>query len=453
MIRATYTAIITLFLSLTSLSNAFAQSDVHQSKGDSHRSIVFTSLNELLNYASDQSITLRNNTVRMEQAKKAKLAAVLGTIDVNGSLLSAQFTDNTRLGVNLFPAEIFGGEAGTFKEVQMGVRYNTNLTNYADIKLINPTGWSNLNLSKINIDLTNSNNLLTLKSLQENIAVNYYNIVNLQEQIVSTRKNLAVADTLLKITENKFGEGLVSQQDVSESRINYLNTKENISQLTFLLEQYYISLKILCDIPDTYEIEIRQIPVPSTEFVLPIVRVNEANLNNALFKEAYAKASYNSAKAAFLPSLSLQLSNSNNLYNTEFQPLSGNWINSNYVGINLNIPIPGSQRISQKYQARYEYQLAKNNTEQAKIQADLDQQSLQSEYEKSISQIQTDREILSLRKDIFFRNQNLFEEGIINLDVVLNSFNAMVNAQYNLIASETDSQLVLSKINIHNNIR
>ena len=106
----------------------------------------------------------------MDQAKKAKLAAALGTIDMNGALLSAQFTDNTTLGVNLFPAEIFGGEPGTFKEVQMGVRYNTNLTNYADIKLVNPAGWSNLKLSKINIDLTSSNNQLTLKNLQENIA-------------------------------------------------------------------------------------------------------------------------------------------------------------------------------------------------------------------------------------------------------------------------------------------
>ena len=453
MIRKTYIAITASVLFLMGLSGVFAQSAPGRNLGDPSTSTVFNSLEEVLEYASGQSISLQNNAVRMDQARKAKLAAVLGTIDVNGSLLSAQFTDHTKLGVNLFPAEIFGGEPGTFKEVQMGVRYNTNLTNYADIKLINPVGWSNLKLSKINIDLTQSNNQLTLKSLQENIAANYYNIVLLQEQITSSRKNLTVADTLLQVAQNKLEEGLVSQQDVNESNINYLNTQENIAQLSYLLDQYYISLKLLCDIPENEVIEIRPFSTNTQAIIPPIVRRSEANLNNALLREEYARANYQSTKAAFLPSVSIQLSNANNLYNTEFQPLSGDWINSNYVGINLNIPIPGSQRISQKYHAQYEYQLAKNNTEQARIQTDLDQQSLQSAYEKAVSQTQTDKKILSLKEDIFDKNQNLFREGIISLDVVLNSFNAMVNAQYKLIASQVDVQLALSKINIHNNIK
>lgn len=446
----------TLFISLIFLISPFsssAQMMTGSIEEEASGTTVFNSLSELLAYTSNHSITLQNNKLRLDQARKAKLAAALATIDVTGALLSAQFTNNTTLGVSLFPSEIFGGEPGTFQEVQMGVQYNTNLTNYADIKLVNPVGWKNLKLSKINIDLTQKENLLSLKNLQENIAANYYNILNVTAQIASSKQNLAVADTLYQISQHKYEEGLISQQDVNESKINYLNTRETINQLEYLLEQYYISLKILCDIPDEEAIEIQQ----PTSFPLPVenptVAMNRVNLNSYLVREEYARVAKQSANAAFLPTISLQLSNSNNLYNTEFKPLSGNWINSNYIGLNLSIPIPSSQAISQKYSAQFDYKMAQNNTREARIEAELDQQSLANDYQKAVSQAKTDKEVLELRKDSFYKNQHLFQEGVIGLDIVLNSFNAMVQAQYALISSEVNVQLNLSKININNKIR
>ena len=154
-----------------------------------------------------------------------------------------------------------------------------------------------------------------------------------------------------------------------------------------------------------------------------------------------------------MPTLSLQLSNSHNLYNTEFSPFSGNWINSNYISVNLNIPIPSAQRISQTYNAKFEHQMAINQTEQARRQVDLDQEALATEYKQALSQQKTDQQVLALRTDSFRRNQSLYEEGIIGLDAVLNSFTAMVNAQYSLISSQANVQLTLSNIHINNQIR
>ncbi|MEL6590379.1 MAG: TolC family protein [Bacteroidota bacterium] len=441
---------IALFLSAGTVSG---QSAVASLAGELDSKRVFSSLDDLLNYTDQQSLSLKNNAIQMDQAKKAKLAAVFGTIDVTGSLLSAQFTNNTQLGVSLFPAEIFGGEPGTFKEVEMGVQYNTNLTNYADVKLVNPAGWSDLKLANINLDLTSSNNQLSLKQLQESVAANYYNIVLIQEQISSTKQNLAVADTLHQITEQKFAEGLLSQLEVNESEINVLNTQETISQLEYLLEQYYISLKILCDIPEIEPIVIDGLKRSPKESLAPTVALNQLNLSNALLREEYARQNYQGTKAAMMPTLSLQLSNSNNLYNTEFEPFTGNWINSNYIGLNLSIPIPNAKRVSQSYTAKYDHQMAINNTEQARNQALLDQQTLEAEYDKAISQYETDKKVLALRKDSFSKNQELYEEGLVSLETVLNSFNAMLNAEYSLITSEVNIELSVANININNNIR
>lgn len=450
MTRTSEIIIATTLLLYLSMASAFGQTG--RTMSDPPSAEVFGSLDEVLEYASMQSITLENNEIRLKQAQKGKLAAILGTIDVTGNLLSAQFTNNTTLGVNLFPAEVFGGEPGTFREVQTGVQYNTNLTNYADVKLINVAGWTNLKLSKINIDLTTTNNLVSLKNFQESVASSYYNIVNLQAQIASSERNLAVADTLHQMTVHKFEEGIVKRQEVNDSRVNYLNTEENIRQMEYLLEQYYLSLKALCDIPEAAQIEIRQEPAFELPMEQPYIRFSDLTYQSALLQESYAQHAYKNAKSAFLPTLSLQLSNSYNLYNTEFEPFTGNWINSNYIGLRLNVPIPNAQRVSQRFNAQYDYEMAINNKEQAELAAQLDHESLRNDYQKAVSQMRTNQEILDLQRDSFTKNQTLYQEGLIGLEVVLNSYNAMVSAQYALISSEVNIQLVQSTIDINNHL-
>ncbi|MFT7155918.1 MAG: outer membrane protein TolC [Parvicella sp.] len=438
-------------ISLLGISTkSWAQDQVKTNESNS-ASISFNNLNDLISYAHQQSTTLQTNSIKTDQAKKAKLAAALGTIDVTGSLLSAQITDNTKLGISLFPAEIFGGAPGTFKEVQTGIQYNTNLNSYIDVKLINPAGWANLNLAKINIDLTEMNNQISQKNLSENIANNYYNILNLKEQIASSKKNIAISDTLFQITQQKYKEGLVKQQDVNTAKVNLINMQENSNQLEYLLEQYYISLKLLCDAPENVTIQITENVVKDKLTEKPNVLINDLQINYSSLQERYALSNLQSAKLAFAPTLSLQFSNSFNLYNSELTPFSGNWINSNYIGLRLNIPIPNTLKISKNYNAQFEYQIATKKTEQAQNSASLEKQTLENDYKKVISQVNSNTEILRLQNDTYVKNQNLYTEGVIGLDDVINSFNSKVNAEYNLITSEVNVQLVIAKININNN--
>ncbi len=262
-----------------------------------------------------------------------------------------------------------------------------------------------------------------------------------------------MADTLYQIANNKYTEGLVKQQDVNDTKVSYLTKKEDLLQLNFLLQQYYLSLKILCDIPDSEAIEIKENIMAST-FVQGItIESNLLNVNNNLLKEKYALSNYKSAKLAFAPTLSFQLSNSYSLFNTTFKPVSGNWFNSNYLGLKLNIPIPSASVVSKKYSTFYDYQLAQKATKQAKIKAALDEQQLRNEYEKALSQFNANIEIVELRNDTYVKNKNLYKEHLLGLNQTLNSFNAMVNARYRLISSEVNVQLALAKIDINIKIK
>ena len=412
----------------------------------------FDNLEALLAYSDTKSISVQSNHIRVLQAKKTKLAAKLAIADPVASI-SGNFTNNTRLPVNLFPAEIFGGQKGEFREVQTGVQYNTASNQNLDIKLLNFEGWQNYKLSDINIQISETESWLNLKNLHENMAAVYYNIIQLNAQLESTQQNLLVADTLLQVAENKYKQGIVKQQDLNDSRVNRLNIMENINQIQHLLKQNYLSLKILADIPDAEEVEITEKVATNFPITKQDVQLNDLLIQSNLLKEKYALESIDKARKSMYPTLSFVAGNSYNQYNNDFTLFGGKWITSNYVGMKLNFALPNANTISNRTKAYFDYELAKKNTQQAQITADLTTRQLVNDFEKAVSQLQSHVDILEIQQDTYEKNKNLYSEGLISIDRTLTSFNAMLNAQYSLISSKVSVMLAQSKIVFNNKIR
>jgi outer membrane protein len=426
---------ITTLIILVLLSNVKAQQ-------------VFPNLDSLLQYATKKSIAIQTNDIKICQAKKAKLAAILTIPDPTGGM-NLTYTDNTTLPVNLFPDV---NNPGKFNEVQIGQKYSTLFNQSLDIKLINLAGWENLKLSKINIDLSNSSQQLAIKSLQENIAINYYNILNLQQQINNSKQNLLIADTLFNIAEAKYSKGLVKQQDVNDSKVNVLNAKESIEQLAYLLKQYYLSLKVLCDIPENENISIQQSPQQNNN-QLAAPTLNTLGINNSLLKEKYALTNYRQVFKSTLPTFSFTTNNSYTLYNQEFKLFDGKWFKGSSIGFKLSMPLPSASSISNKSKAKFDYEIAKKTTEQETIKANLTKEQLNVDYYKALSKEKNNKQVLELRKDSYNKNRILYEQGLLSLDQTLNSYTAMVNAEYSLTTSTINVQLAQAKININNTIK
>lgn len=415
---------------------------------------VFTSVDSLLTYAESKSISIQSGNIRIDQAKKAKLAAILSIPDPTGNT-SFSYTHNTKLPVNLFPAEAFGGQPGTYKEIQSGIPYVTNFSNNVDIKLFNMKGWENLKLSKLNIESNVTENKITLKKLFEDIAATYYNIISLQEQLASTIQNVTASNNLLEITQSKYNAGLIKQQEVNDANINYLITKENKNQIEHLIKQQYLALKVLCDIPEQEDIEIVDKPLQLTFSPKPSIESNKLQLNSSFFKEKVALSTWKQQKYSVLPSLSFFQSNTTQQNNTRGKLFDNSvkWIPSSYIGLKLSIPLPSSSTISQTSKAKYDYLLAKKNTEQQAIQSGITAQQLSTDYDKALSQYTSNKEIFLLRKENYEKNLSLYKEGLTNLEQTLNSFNAMVTSNYNLVSSQIAVVAAKAKIDINNKVK
>lgn len=415
---------------------------------------TFTTVNELIEFAKTRNLSLQQATIRIEQAKKARLAAKIAVFD---PVINNSFTvlDNLKQQVSLFPTEAFGGAPGAYKEVTMGTRYVNTVGNTADIKILNLGGWENLRLADVNIKSVAGENRMTEKTLFENIASAYYNIVNLQEQVQQNQQNVSAAARLLAVSEEKYKAGIVKQQDVNDAKASYLTTQENTRQLAYSIKQNLIGLKILCDIPDNEIVSIQPAPISKSAVSKPPIVRNELAIRNSRLKEQYALSNYRQLKKSNLPTASLLFSQTYqqngprfNLFNNESK-----WYYSDYVGLKLNVPLPTARSISQQSNARYEYLLARKNTEHSELKAELDFEQLGNDYEKAVSQANANQEIYNLRKDSYQRNQQLYGEGLIGIDQTINSFNAMVNANYSLVSARINVQLALAKIEINNKVK
>lgn len=422
--------------------------------GEGNGQTYVSSLDSLLSYATPKSISLQTGDIRMVQAKKAKLAAILSIPEVGGNV-SGSYTNNTRLPVNLFPAEAFGGTPGTYKEIQTGIQYNTALNESLDIKLLNLKGWESLRLAKLNIAATASDNQLTLKTLHEDIAAAYYNILDLQEQVSSTRQNLVAADTLVFITTNRFEAGLVRQQDLNDALASRISTKKSLVQLQHLVRQQYLSLQVLTDIPLSDSLVLTEKITDDLPPGRPAVNTSNVSFTNSVLKEQMAQSTYKQQKYSLYPTLSFFQAYTNQQFSSDGKLLGNDarWIPSSYVGLRLNIPIPSSTAITQASKARHDYMIAQKNRKQQSLQAGLQTAQLITEFDKAVSELQATREIFFLYRESHEKNLLLYREGLLSLDQTLTSFNNMVNSHYNLISARVSVLAAKAKIDINNRMQ
>lgn len=411
----------------------------------------FSTFEDLMHWATSQSIQLKNGALELSQAKKEKLVTILNLIDPTGDVTFSHL-NNTQLPINLIPSEVLGGQPGTFEQVQFGVQYNTVFNANIDLKIINPAGWQSLKMAKLNINLAQINNKLNLKELYEKTAVVFYEIVTLQNQKKSTEQNQKAAEELYEITKKKYTAGLVSKQNLNESEINKKKIEEQIIQIQFLIQQQYIGLKMLCDVPEGIDILIEKRSIMS--FNKTEEPTNQLALRNAILMEKIGLRNLKIAKYSFLPTLSAFASASQQQFNTNSRIIDQNinWIPSSYIGLRLKLSIPSASLISRYNKTKNEYNILRNNSEQQRIQSDLKNKQMLIDYEKAKSQTESFQQIYNLRKETYEKNLSNYEAGILGLEETLKSFTEMVNSQYNLISSENTTEMYLTKININNKI-
>lgn len=414
--------------------------------------VTFNNLDSLLQYAQRNSTAIKTGEQQSLLAKWTKVAAIANTVNFK-SPVSFSATDNLQLPVNFLPAEAFGGPPGTFRQVTLGQEYVSNFNFAPQIDIINPYNWAKVKSASVSKEMTEVNNLINKKTLFENIAAAYYNVIALQEQIATTEKSLAASDSISTIAKNKFNLGLIREQDVNNTTVNYLNIKDKLIQLKSLHQQQINTLKILCDISSGSQVTIQDNTSISIEET-NLTSVSNLNSRYNNLQNTYAKSELRANRLSMLPVLSLvyyqgwqQNSNAGFFDNSP-------WIQSNYIGLRISVPFPpDATKLSQNYSLKINSRISKLNATHSELQNELSNRNLELDYEKQLSGYATAKQVFDLKNNNYQKSLNQYKEGVLPTDNLLMAFNDMLNARLNMAAALSSALYNKSKISINNSLK
>ena len=420
---------------------------------NAQNTLLFNSLNDLLNYADKNSYTFKNANEQTLLAKYTRLAAEWGITNFTGNA-NLNFTDNTKLQTSFLPDRIFGIPDDGFHPVQLGYKYVTNFNITPQFDLINPMLWSRIKLAKANENLIAVNNLLNKKSLYESVSACYYNIVSYQSQIEITQKSLANTDTLVQIFTNKQKEGIIRIQDLNSVVANQLVLKDKLQQLQAQLQTQFISLKLLCDIAFNTNIEIINAENNFDNFNSTLEAKGNLVQQQSFWQHQYQLKTLHMDELWFSPTVSL-IGNAGWVQSTNVNFLDRRtFYSTNYVGLKIMTPIvPDVNKIAAVKYDRVNLAIARNNWNHAALQDSLNNNQLKVDYQKSFNSYQLNKQIENLKEEIYFKNLNIYKEGVLSSTDLLNSFNDWLNSSLSRAMQAANSEFAKSKIIINNTIK
>lgn len=423
----------------------------------SQAQIVFKNLEEVLAFADAHNSDLVNASDKTLLAKNeltSAKGALLPQINAN-----AGFQDNIILSTTLIPAEMFGGPAGTYQEVQFGQKYNYTANLTGSIDLVNLGNWFQIQSKKAGLLLANASETEYKLALHEQLTSVYYITLLSGEAYRLSVLNKQVSDSLLQSITDKYTQGLIDAITLNNVKINNRIVHDNMNSNQLASIQNMNSLKVLMGISISDSVLLAE--HFSISFSVPYdPKITDLGVSPSVKASEYqllqSKATVNASMASFAPRLSFISSLGYQQFNQEFALsfASSSWKPVQYIGLRLEIPVfSGLSRSTNVKMAKIQASIAERNLQSAKMKTDAENQNLFEEYHINKNKVENAIEIYDLYSTNHKLFQQRFEEGIINIDQYLQSFTDFLNGQSRYLNALSDYYISKAKIQNRINIK
>lgn len=384
-------------------------------------------------YSNNSNIKIASYNVDISKEKITEQTSnYLPQINVSG-----EFDDNLQLPTQLMPAEMMGGEQGTYIPVTFGNKYSMSGAVQLTQKLYDPVSLLMIKTAKINNNISEINQRQTNEQTAYNISLVYYQTLVIQMQKNVLKSNLFASEESLKSIELKYNNGMTKKIDVDKIRVSYNNTKSQLEQAQLNYSQSLNMLKYYMGMPLDSAIILADTTIDasynlfmenkSPDFLIDNVYDYQLKKANISLMQMDKKTQ----KAAFQPTLSFFGNYNINAMRQEFTFLEAkkDWYSSSTVGIKLSIPVfDGFQRKSKVSQSDLNLKVSKENlvlTEQS-IKVDISNFDIQ--YKNALDNIKREKENLDLAESVYKNTQLEYQQGASStLDMIQSESSYMVS--------------------------
>ena len=409
---------------------------------------TFNNLNEVLLLAKETNYSFINAELQSKLADLTRKTAI-GNV-INPRIPSSmQLIDNTKQQVLFLPGDIFG-QPGTFRQVTTGQKYSALINLQPQFDLFNLASISQLKSAKINLQLTENQNKINEQNIYNQINIIYFNILSFQGQIEIVKKNLASADTILTITQNRFKEEVGRKQNVNEAEVNVITLKNNLEQLTINLKIQEESLALFFEnsiYPSLSEKVWVYENIPTNLQTNNTLQHEQAKLQLQMIQQDIKVA-----KAQSWPTLSFISSlNWQNLSRDFFYDANSTNLSYNNIGLKLSMDLPTTvTKLANVKNKKFQESILQTNADHSLKETETKNNALLLDYKKAVSQLQNFKKIAELKEDTYKKSFNQYQENILSLDNLLISYNNMLAAQLNVVSALATIGFSKSKIDINN---
>ena len=379
-------------------------------------------LEEALKFAYENNTQMINadRDVQAAYAQKwATIASGLPQINAAGA-----YQDQIKLPVSLLPAEIFGGEAGTYIPVTFGQKMNMSASATLNQKIFDGSYIVGVQAIKTYIDISGNALKKTRQEVKKAVVSAYGNVLLLNESATIVAKNISNLKENVEEAKQLFKQGFVEEEQLEQLQITLSNLESqerNVKRLQSISKQLFnmllglplnnqtellddlesLAAKNLLAAKDPVDFEISK----NVDYQIAVNMKEQKRLELKLERSKY------------LPTLNAFVNYSTNAFGNEFNFFSSeqNWFDASVFGLNLNVPIFSSfMKRAYTKKAKIAFDQSQSNLKEAEKKIQLQFEQSKSQFQLAAENYQTSKENLSLAQRIEKKNSIKYKEGLIS---------------------------------------
>ena len=414
------------------------------------------SMEEAIEFGLENNYTSVNAQKDIEIALKQKWEIIAqGLPQISAT---ADYQNYLKQPVTLLPAEITGGEPGTFTPVTFGTEQNVNATATWNQLIFDGSYIVGIQSARTLLQISENAKTKTNLEIKKAVINAYGNVLLAEENVAILQKNVENVQKNYDETNEIYKNGLAEQEDVEQLEITLLNLKNNLSRSKRMrdiaYEMFNLTLGIPVEIPvnlteeldnlamEYFDLSLLQKEVPVEENIDYRIAANTAESREIEVKLEKSKA---------LPSLTGFLNYGVQGFSQEFTFLNEDqeYFGQSILGLSLNIPILSSgMRSARTQQKQIAYEQAMIELEQTENEVKRKINSAKSDYEFSLENYQNQKKNLELAERIESKNQIKFFEGIASSFELSEAQRQLYQAQQDFLQSMLD--VITAKVELEN---
>ncbi|MCD6347768.1 MAG: TolC family protein [Bacteroidales bacterium] len=437
-IRTTKNLLI-LLIALVSLSGLLTQATAQAQLKD------FT-LKQAQDYAIRNNYQAKNAIIDVAiAARKVKENLAAGFPQVSSSISYNNFIN---LATQLIPAEFFGGEPGTFMEVQFGTKNNASLQGQVSQLIFNGAYFVGLKAAKTFKQMSELQLEQVENDVKQAIANAYYLVLISMENKTLMEETVSTMEKLVSDTKAMYEQGFMQDTDVdkltlllSDLKTNVLNAKNQIKNASYLLK-FNMGMKVTDEINLTDNLETLILTVnPDASLALDLKKEEHISFRIIETQQTITELQWKLARTEFMPTVSGFLSQTENAQRNTFNffDFDQKWFPTTLAGVQINIPIFSSgSRLQKVKQARMEMEKAQNTKTQVSESLVMGAVTAKNNFSVSVETFNNKRENFNLSKKIYNKEQIKYKNGVSSSTDLNQSYNQLLESQGNYLGAMLD---------------